>query len=256
MRQATKLFSRQVRTYAKKAAAPKKAKFPTTGQEWAAVLTTPPKDAPTAASGNAGKYASFFLNASHNLGVVEEVRPEMAYLKGLFASESFLKNVSEGTGPAEAFVNDVNLLFKIENLPAGAAEAQEKKGAESYKKFLSSKPGLSKLTNSFLASTLAEGVVSDLSAIATNYEAQVAEFLKETNVEITTAEALTDKQRLSVMNTLKPHLKEGAKVQLSEKVDSSIFGGFTLQIGSKFVDVSLRRSYDSLDQQVSKEITG
>ena len=37
---------------------------------------------------------------------------------------------------------------------------------------------------------------------------------------------------------LKPHLKQGETVKLSAKVDPSLLGGLTVQIGDKYLDLS------------------
>mmetsp|Transcript_4871 Transcript_4871/g.10764 ORF Transcript_4871/g.10764 Transcript_4871/m.10764 type:complete len:214 (+) Transcript_4871:117-758(+) len=61
----------------------------------------------------------------------------------------------------------------------------------------------------------------------------------EVEATIISAEPLTKTQTEAVANAMKGQFPEGAKVVLSSKVDPAILGGLQIQIGDKFLDLSV-----------------
>lgn len=61
---------------------------------------------------------------------------------------------------------------------------------------------------------------------------------KEVDAVVTSATKLTKKQLSSIESALASHVSKGEKVVLASKVDPSILGGLTVQIGDKFLDLS------------------
>jgi F-type H+-transporting ATPase subunit delta len=73
---------------------------------------------------------------------------------------------------------------------------------------------------------------------------------KEIEAELTTAREATSISRELIVKYLKE--KTGAeKIELSEKVDQSIIGGFILKYGSKILDGSLKNSLAGLKNKIS-----
>jgi F-type H+-transporting ATPase subunit O len=61
----------------------------------------------------------------------------------------------------------------------------------------------------------------------------------EVDVIVTLAEPLTDVMEKSLLVALKKQVGEGVQIVLTIKVDSSLIGGLTVQIGDRFMDLSI-----------------
>lgn len=69
---------------------------------------------------------------------------------------------------------------------------------------------------------------------------------------VVTAQALTKKQLKSVEESvLANHLEKGKKLKLNAQVDPSILGGLQLQIGDKFLDLSIQSRINKLHQTLA-----
>ncbi|KAL4712287.1 hypothetical protein ACJJTC_004049 [Scirpophaga incertulas] len=76
----------------------------------------------------------------------------------------------------------------------------------------------------------------------------------ESLCEVITAKPLDDSARTALMESLKTFVKEGKKIQLTEKVDPSIIGGMIVGVEDKHIDLSIARKMqiytDILQQSV------
>ena len=72
----------------------------------------------------------------------------------------------------------------------------------------------------------------------------------EVEATIISAEALNKTQTDAVANAMKSQFPEGAKVVLSSKVDPSILGGLQIQIGDKFLDLSVGSRIEEVSRTV------
>merc|ERR1740139_1636733 len=75
----------------------------------------------------------------------------------------------------------------------------------------------------------------------------------EVEATITSADALTKSQLDSLAVAMKTQVGEGKKVVLSTKVDASILGGLQIQIGDKFLDLSVGSKIDELSRSAMQE---
>lgn len=89
-----------------------------------------------------------------------------------------------------------------------------------------------------------------LEAIAAGVLSQYNEYKKVLTAVITTAAGLDDKLRKQVIDLVKQSLK--SEVELVEKVDSSLIGGFVLRVGDKQVDSSIIRQIRKLERSFSE----
>jgi len=100
---------------------------------------------------------------------------------------------------------------------------------------------LSKLTTAFYALLINKTRESNLPEIAGAFITQYKEYKNIHTVKLITASPLSDEVKNSIIAQVK---KTGGfdNIELDEKVDKDIIGGFVLQIGDKLIDASI--SYD------------
>lgn len=100
---------------------------------------------------------------------------------------------------------------------------------------------ISTMTASFLTILITKGREINLPEILQAFITQYKEFKNIHIVRLTTATAIDDATRKEIVERVKV---SGAyeNIELDEKVDADIIGGFILQVGDKLVDASI--SYD------------
>jgi len=111
---------------------------------------------------------------------------------------------------------------------------------------------ISKTTLSFLnlmAVKRREGYTAE---IAKAFDEQYKLYKNITTVKVTSAIALDDKLRKQVMELVKKTVS--GEVELVEKVDPSLIGGFVLTIDDKQVDQSVKRKLNDLRKTLSGDI--
>lgn len=70
----------------------------------------------------------------------------------------------------------------------------------------------------------------------------------EVEVTIISADALTKAQMDAVTTAMKSQVPKGSKVVLATKIDPSLLGGLQVQIGDKFLDLSVKSRIDSISR--------
>ncbi|MET0635745.1 MAG: ATP synthase F1 subunit delta [Chitinophagaceae bacterium] len=100
---------------------------------------------------------------------------------------------------------------------------------------------ISTMTASFMTILITKGREMNLPEILTAFISQYKEYKNIHIVQLTTATQIDDATRNEIIAQVR---KSGdyANIELDEKVDESIIGGFILQVGDKLVDASI--SYD------------
>jgi len=100
---------------------------------------------------------------------------------------------------------------------------------------------ISSLTTAFNALLASKGRESNLPEIITAFINQYKEYKNIHTVKLTTVAPISTALREAIINQVK---KAGnfPTIELEEKVDESLIGGFVLQVGDKLVDASI--SYD------------
>lgn len=79
----------------------------------------------------------------------------------------------------------------------------------------------------------------NISGITDDYVKQMKARRGEVEATIISAEPLTKKDAAAVSEAMKSQFPKGAKVVLKTEVDPSILGGLQIQIGDKFLDLSV-----------------
>lgn len=100
---------------------------------------------------------------------------------------------------------------------------------------------ISELTTAFNALLVSKGRESNLPEIITAFITQYKEHKNIHIVKLVTAVPVSDAVKKAIVDQVK---KTGGldTIELDEKVDDSLIGGFVLQVGDKLVDASI--SYD------------
>lgn len=100
---------------------------------------------------------------------------------------------------------------------------------------------LGELTSAFNALLIAKGRESNLPEISAAFIAAFKEHKNIQTIKLTTAAPVTDSMRNAIVEQVK---KTGGyqNVEVEEKVNPDLIGGFVLQIGDKLVDASI--AYD------------
>ncbi len=109
---------------------------------------------------------------------------------------------------------------------------------------------VSDLTNAFLqliSSRKREAIVGD---IAKSFIQQYKVLKNIIVAEVTTAIQLDDTQKQKILNLLKKD--ETSTIEVIEKIDSEIIGGFIVRVDDKQIDASIARELSDLKQEFNK----
>ena len=163
----------------------------------------------------ASRYAKSLIDLAIEKGQLEEVYADMSLLQQVCKSNS----------------DFVNLLRS----PIVKAETKRKiVDAITVGK-------VSVLTAAFNALLISKGRESNLPEIITAFVNQYKAYKNIHTVKLATAVPISDDVRKAIVDQVKKDGSYGT-IELEEKVDESLVGGFVLQIGDKLVDASI--SYD------------
>jgi F-type H+-transporting ATPase subunit delta len=105
------------------------------------------------------------------------------------------------------------------------------------------------LIRNFVRLLVEKGRAGEIAAIATEFEALVAAEEQVLDVELTTAQELSDAAFKSIVSDIEK--KSGRKVQAARSVDPDLIGGIVLQAGSMRLDASVRGRLDRLRQELA-----
>jgi len=93
-----------------------------------------------------------------------------------------------------------------------------------------------------------KGRADSLAGIADEFDALVAEDARIMDVELTTAQALSDAEFAQILQRIEK--ASGRKVQATRSVDENLIGGLVLQAGSMRLDASVRGRLERLRQEL------
>lgn len=107
---------------------------------------------------------------------------------------------------------------------------------------------LSKLTFGFNALLVRKGRESHLPEIAQAFISQYKEHKHIYTVKLTTATPINDQTRAAIVEQVK---KSGGfeQIELEEKINPDIVGGFVLQVGDRLVDASIAYDLKTIAKQ-------
>ena len=170
----------------------------------------------------ATRYAKSLLDLSIEKGQLEEVYADMLWLQSVSKSNRDFVNVLRS--PV------INGDKKIKILTAVAGD-----------KF-------SKLTTAFNTLLVNKSRESNLPEIASAFISQYKDYKKIHTIKLITATPVSDAVRNAIVAQVK---KTGGyeNIELEEKVDKNIIGGFVLQVGDKLVDASIAYDLKAIARQ-------
>jgi F-type H+-transporting ATPase subunit delta len=109
---------------------------------------------------------------------------------------------------------------------------------------------ISKLTELFIQILAAKRRESYLEAIAIEFVKQFKEHKKILTAIVTTASGLDEELRKKVLEVVQG--SGHSEIELVEKINEKLIGGFTLQVGDKRVDASLAKQVRKLAMEFSE----
>jgi len=173
--------------------------------------------------GLAARYANSTYVAASKVGQLDAVDAELAALK---------KTASE-SADFSAFLNNP-LIPRSEK-------------AASVKKLTEGK--FSPISTNLLTVLAGNARLGELIKIADVFEKLMAAEKGLVNAVLITAEPLDKKEAKRIAGlVIKAHSGAGAKVVLKTQVDPSIIGGFQVQIGDEFLDLSVKSRVDEISR--------
>jgi F-type H+-transporting ATPase subunit delta len=105
------------------------------------------------------------------------------------------------------------------------------------------------LVRNFLRLLVEKGRAAEVREVAAEFETLVAAREGVLDVELTTAQGLSDEEFRSIVGRIEQ--ASGRKVQATRNVDPSLIGGLVLQAGSMRLDASVRGRLDRLRTELS-----
>jgi F-type H+-transporting ATPase subunit delta len=108
--------------------------------------------------------------------------------------------------------------------------------------------GSDDLLRNFLRLTTEKGRIGSIEEIAREFDRLMAREERRLNVELTTAQELSDAEAQELLQQIEQ--ASGRKVEATRRVDPSLIGGFVLQAGSLRVDASVRGRLQGLRQEL------
>jgi len=107
---------------------------------------------------------------------------------------------------------------------------------------------ITQLTTAFNSLLIKKGRESNLPEIITAFISQYKEHKNIHTVNLTTAVAVSDSVRRAIIEQVKK-ASGFENIELDEKVDEDIIGGFVLQVGDKLVDASIAYDLKTIARQ-------
>merc|ERR1719295_823014 len=162
---------------------------------------------------------------------------EGRYAHALFSAASKEKKLEA----VEKELKDVQALLKqnpklAEFLASPVVKRQEKQDV--LQKVLTQQKA-SNITTNLFAAIAENGRVTKVSGILSAFGQIMSAYRGEVSCSVTTAKALDATSMKQLEAALQGFVKKGEKLQITTQVDPSIIGGMIVNIGDKFVDMSI-----------------
>ncbi len=110
--------------------------------------------------------------------------------------------------------------------------------------------GAGEIVVNFVKLIAEKGRAAELAAIADDFDTLVAQEQRILDVELTTAQALTDSDFGRIVGRIEQ--ASGRKVQAERRVDPDLIGGIVLQAGSMRLDASVRGRLERLRHELTR----
>jgi len=170
----------------------------------------------------ASRYAKSLIDLSIEKGQLEQVYADMQWLQSVCRSNRDFLNLLKSP------IISGDKKIKILNAVAGSK--------------------LTNITTSFNALLIKKGRESNLPEITAAFIALYKTYKKINTVKLTTASPISAEVKNAIIDQVK---KSGGfeNIELEEKIDKDIIGGFVLQVGDKMVDASIAYDLKAIAKQ-------
>ena len=169
---------------------------------------------PVQVHGIEGRYASALYSAAHKSKTLETVDKDLKAVRDILRENNKFRE----------FVLDPTL------------KATKKKSTVTA---IAQKLSLSKESSNLLALLAENGRLNKLDAVVSSFESIMRAHRGELFVQVTSAEPLTKSHESALNDALSKLVKKDQKVTITYNVKPSIIGGLIVNIGDKYVDLSI-----------------
>ncbi|MCE3295322.1 MAG: synthase subunit delta [Crocinitomicaceae bacterium] len=111
-------------------------------------------------------------------------------------------------------------------------------------------PGFDMLTRSFIELLVRKGRENALGQIADSFDAQLKSHLGIIPVTLISAQALDEATKKTILSKLEKSLN--GKLELEEKIDPSLIGGFIVKMGDTQIDASVSNKLKNLKVNLTR----
>ncbi|ELU03374.1 hypothetical protein CAPTEDRAFT_150888 [Capitella teleta] len=116
------------------------------------------------------------------------------------------------------------------------------------------KQKFSPITTNFLCAMAENGRLGKVTGIISAFDQIMAAFRGDVICSVTTAKAMDAKTQKDVEATVKLFLKKGENLLLTSKVDPALIGGMVVEIGDRFVDLSIASKVKKYSSVITEAI--
>jgi F-type H+-transporting ATPase subunit O len=179
--------------------------------------------------GTAGRYASALYTAAAKAGKLDQVEQDFAQLAQITEESEQLHN----------------LLFDP-SIPKREKEA----GLQA----VLDKAQAAQLTRNFFRVLTENNRLRLLDKIYGTFEEILSAARGEVNAKITTAEVLEEGEVQEIRDALQAMVKPGQKLFITEMVDPKIIGGAVVEVGDRFIDLSVLSRVKKVQQMILESV--
>lgn len=119
---------------------------------------------------------------------------------------------------------------------------------------LSTKRQANQLTVNTLSLLAENGRLGRLPGIANAFASLMSAHRGEVQARVTSAKSLDQAQLKELQSVLQTFVKKGHSLKVETKVDPSLIGGFIVEIGDRYVDLSISSKVKVYDQIIKETI--
>ncbi len=177
-------------------------------------------------------------------------------MKGSRAAVRYAKalmQLAQEKGAIDAIIVDVKLIHEtinsskeLSNLLASPLVKSEQK-QNILTAIFSEK--INALTMSFVNQVVNQNREGVLNVIATQFIGLYNEMNKIAQVSLTTASAIDEQTKTSILNTIKEKYQL-SQIDLTENVNPDLLGGLVLRIGDQQLDASIKRQLKNIENEL------
>merc|ERR1711976_165450 len=182
--------------------------------------------APIQLFGLEGRYAHALYSAASKQKKLDVVEKELTSFKGILEKDAKFTT----------FILDPTVKRNMKQQAIESALQKQK---------------FSPITSNFLSAMAENGRLGKVNSIIGAFDTIMAAHRGDVMCSVTTAKPLDNASQKELEATLKLFLKKGENIKLETKVDPSLIGGMVVNIGDRFVDLSIAtkiKKYSSIIQ--------